>query len=75
MASLTQTTTTASPPQFLSPAEQEIICHIILAIALVLPVSLGLAMLIHDQYASYRSARLKQQIEQLERIWQRTHQS
>jgi hypothetical protein len=75
-ASSASTTAAAATPHFLSPAQQESICNILLGtLYFVLPVGLGLAIFLNDRYSNYRSALLHQQIQLLERLWHQNPQS
>lgn len=59
-------------PQLLSPAQQELMANILIGLSYLLPAGLGLGIYIYDRYADYRCSILKQQVETLERIWERS---
>lgn len=61
-------------PPLLSPSQQGLICDILLAIAYSLPIGVGLGIFLHHRYVNYRSAILQEQIQTLERIWQKSPQ-
>lgn len=57
-------------PQFLTAAQQDWLCNILLGVTYLLPVGLGLGLFMSDRYTKYRATVLNQQIQVLERIWQ-----
>lgn len=59
-------------PQFFTPTEQSTISDVLLCVTYLLPLGLGLGIFLYDRYANYRAALLRQQINVLERIWQRS---
>lgn len=59
-------------PQFFTSTEQSTISDVLLGITYLLPLGLGLGIFLYDRYANYRTALLRQQINVLERIWQRS---
>ena len=62
--------TTVVPP-LLSPAQQKSVSDLLLGlIYFVLPGGLVLGIFLYDKYCVYRTALIKQQIENLERLWQ-----
>jgi hypothetical protein len=67
-------TTATIEPVFFSTAEQSMLSNWLLGLAYLLPLGLGLGIFLGDRYANYRSAVIKQQMEILERIWQRAQQ-
>lgn len=70
---LTATDLTATiAPQFFTPIEQSAISDVLLGLTYLLPIGLGLGIFLYDRYANYRTTLIKQQINALERIWQRS---
>lgn len=59
-------------PQFFTSTEQSVISDVLLGVTYLLPLGLGLGIFLYDRYANYRTTLLKQQINILERIWQRS---
>jgi hypothetical protein len=61
-------------PQLITPAQQAFIENILLGLSYFLPCGLVLGLFLYDKYSAYRLAVLDEQVERLEKLWQKSTQ-